>query len=124
MRTTSMADEPTSAGERNPVNDERALAGAAIAPNARPAELPLPSLALVYDLAIRSYDYADRRYDTIGTRAAALIGFTSLLVTGAGTVVHRLSPYPSFWCFAAIVFLGLTAFLLYHAVCALLAREV
>jgi len=39
-----------------------------------PAGAPNASLTLVYDLAIRSYDYTDRRYDLIGTRAGALIG--------------------------------------------------
>jgi hypothetical protein len=87
-------------------------------------EVPLHSLSLVYDLALRSYDYADRRYDLIGTRASALIGFSSLLVTGAAVVVHRLSPYLGLWLFTASIFLGLTTFLLYHGLLALFARQV
>lgn len=128
---TTVSDPAAPGGER-----ERAAEGAQLTPPSAETDLavsagqkeveaaPLPSLTLVYDLALRSYDYADRRYDTIGTRAAALIGFTSLLVTGAGTVVHRLLPYAGLVWPAAVVFLGLIGFLLYHAICAFFAREV
>jgi hypothetical protein len=84
----------------------------------------LPSLGLVFDAAVRSYDYADRRYDLIGTRAAALIGFTALLVTGAATVVQRLSPYPGLRLTAVLVFLSQIGWLVYHAVQAYRARDV
>jgi hypothetical protein len=83
-----------------------------------------PSLSLAYDLALKTYDYADRRFDLLGTRAAAIIGFTSILVASASSVIPRLRPYRELQVFGAIVFLGIIAYVLYHGVLAYKGRKV
>jgi hypothetical protein len=40
-----------------------------------------PSLNIVYDLAVKQFEFVDRAYDTLTTRAASLIGWTSFVAS-------------------------------------------
>jgi len=94
-------------------------------PSARPTEAEVPGLKLVYELALKRYEYLDRRFDTIGTRGSAAIGFAIFLVASSSTLVQRLRrPYPELAFTAGILLAALLSYLIYNAFKAYEGRRV
>jgi len=52
-----------------------------------------PSLNVIYDLAVKQFEFVDRAYDALSSRAAAMVGWTSFVCTAA-IYVHPRVPGP------------------------------
>lgn len=81
--------------------------------------MPTPtSLNVIYDLAVRQFDFVDRAYDGLTSRAAAMVGWTSFVAAAATFIQDRIHGIA--WCH--MLFVVLTAILATTALaCSLLA---
>lgn len=49
-----------------------------------------PSLNVIHDIAVRKFDAADKTFDSLNARAAAMIGWTSIILAASALVYQRL----------------------------------
>jgi hypothetical protein len=68
------------------------------APSAKPDQvasgLPEMKSALLHDVAVKRLEYQDRLFDTLNTRAGAVFGFSTFVLSACGVILGRLEPYP------------------------------
>lgn len=50
----------------------------------------LPSLSVIYDISLKQFDFIDRAFDSLTSRAAAMIGWTSFITTAAIFVQSKM----------------------------------
>lgn len=88
-------------------------------------EQKIPSMKLIYDLSLRQFDFVDRAYESLTSRAAAMIGWTSIVLSIAMLVVKMAPNASSCWTvWFAVTVGGPAAAALVFAFLAHLPREV
>jgi hypothetical protein len=88
------------------------------------AEPAANSLGLSYDAAVRKFEMLDRTFDTLNTRAAALIALSSLLLSASQGVMDRLKTHPTAQSALGVALFIAVAHLLWHCLQAYRIREV
>ena len=84
----------------------------------------LSSLNVVYDLSVKQFEFIDRSYDSLTSRAAALIGWTSFVSSIAIFVQGKLDEMWPWKLVFGICVLALAGMGLVSALCAYFAKEV
>ncbi|WP_147443266.1 hypothetical protein [Corallococcus sp. AB011P] len=74
--------------------DSSALEKSADGADSKEPSLPEMKSALLYDVAVKRLDYQDRTFDALNTRAGAVFGFSTFVLSGCGLILGYLGIYP------------------------------
>ena len=80
-----------------------------------------PSLNVIYDIAMKQFEFVDRAYDALSSRAATMVGWTSFVCTAA-IYVHPRLPGPEWLHHVFVMTTGALA--LAALICSLLASRI
>lgn len=87
----------------------------------------LPGVAVLYDLALKRYDFLSRSYDTANTRVGAVFAFSSLVISGSTSALKEMYSenfHPWIMVPVCAVLLGLFIVLALHCLQAYSVRKI